>query len=257
MRIRNGSQASRLHVVTDINRLLCGLALVLPLLCSGAPLAFADNGSAPVGDPVLEPSTLRCLGVYWVIRGDDNQNAAVTFDYRKAGTTDWRHGAPLFRVERREKPYLDEGGKPKPPSKVIVPADAWLFAGSLLLLDPDTAYDLKLKLIDPDGGDVEKSLSARTIAEPVAANDAPIRHVRPGAGGGSGTEADPFRASRRPEAPPGPGDILLLHAGTYDGPLRTSKIAASRASRSSGAARGRRGGPRRQKPGRQTCRFGG
>ena len=28
----------------------------------------------PLADPVLEPATLRSLGVYWVIQGDDNQN---------------------------------------------------------------------------------------------------------------------------------------------------------------------------------------
>ncbi|HET6251054.1 MAG TPA: right-handed parallel beta-helix repeat-containing protein [Tepidisphaeraceae bacterium] len=179
--------------------------------------AFAQNASTPVGDPVLEPPTLRCLGVYWVIRGDDNQNAHVEFDYRKSGTTDWRSGPPLFRVERRSKPYLDEGGQPKPPSQVKIPADGWLFAGSLLLLDPDTAYDLRLKLIDPDGGSLEKLLQAHTIAEPKAPADAPQRHVIPGDGGGSGTVADPFKGLNAAQKAARPGDIFLLHAGTYNG----------------------------------------
>jgi hypothetical protein len=187
------------------------------LLLIPAQAALAGNASAPLGDPVQEPPTLRSLGVYWAIQGDDNQNAVVEFSYRKTGTTDWHQGAPLFRVERRTKPYLDESGEPKPPSKVQIPADGWLFAGSLLMLDPDTAYDLKLKLKDPDGGDVEKLFAGRTIGEPVAPANAPTFHVVPGKGGGSGTAADPFKGLVAAQKSAKPGDIFLVHAGVYPG----------------------------------------
>lgn len=188
-----------------------------------ATRAFGVDASVPLGDPVLEPPTLRSLGVYWIIQGDDNQNARVEFDYRKTGTAEWRQGPPLFRVERRNKPYLDEGGKPKEPSKVQVPLDGWLFAGSLLLLDPDTAYELRLKLIDPDGGGTERLLQARTIGEPLAASDAPIRHVIPGDGGGSGTRADPFKGLASAQKAARPGDVFLLHAGSYEGTFTIDK----------------------------------
>ena len=84
------------------------------LICTTAAttVARAGNESLPLGDPVLDPPTLRCLGVYWLIRGDDNQNARVEFDYRRTGADAWRQGPPLFRVERRAEPYLDEEGKP-------------------------------------------------------------------------------------------------------------------------------------------------
>src|SRR5690242_19977760 len=60
-----------------------------------APLALADNASAPIGEPVLEHPTLHCLGVYWIVRGDDNRNAAISVDYRKSGGQVWQKAMPL------------------------------------------------------------------------------------------------------------------------------------------------------------------
>src|SRR6185437_10705541 len=107
-------------------RIPCTPTIVISLLvvfCASTP-CYSDNASTPLGDPVLELPTLRCLGVYWVIRGDENQNARVEFHYRKTGGADWREGPPLFRVERRKTPYIDQGGNPRT-SKVQVPDDAW------------------------------------------------------------------------------------------------------------------------------------
>ncbi|HEX4793221.1 MAG TPA: right-handed parallel beta-helix repeat-containing protein [Humisphaera sp.] len=185
-----------------------------------ARIALAGDAAAPIGDPVLEPPTLRCLGAYWLIRGDDNQNAQIQFDYRKLGADSWKKGPPLFRVERRTTPYLDQGGKPRPPSVVQIPSDGSLFAGSLLLLEPDTEYEMRLRLIDPDGGNAEKLLRSRTIAEPLAPADAIVCHVVPGAGGGSGTSSDPFRGIDAAQKSARPGDLFLLHGGTYAGMIR-------------------------------------
>ncbi len=211
------SASGRLSVIGGI--------LALFACAIGVPAARAANASAPIGDPVLDPPTLRCLGVYWLIRGDDNQNARVEFDYRKGSTDAWRQGPPLFRVERRTEPYLDEGGKPKK-LQVEAPPDGWLFAGSLLMLEPGTAYELRLKLIDPDGGSMEKRLKASTLAEPKAAADAPVRHVIPdrsGEWGGTGTAADPFRGLHIAQKSAQPGDIMLLHAGVYSGTFTIEK----------------------------------
>ena len=63
----------------------------LPLLCTlcfavlaGGSTATASNLSRPLGEPRLERPTLRSLGVYWIIRGDDNQNGFIALEYRKA-----------------------------------------------------------------------------------------------------------------------------------------------------------------------------
>jgi len=108
----------------------------------------------------MERPTLRSLGVYWIVQGDDNQNASIRMEYRKEGSSTWRVGAPLFRVERRA--HLAE----KNGSRLEVSDDGWLFAGSLLLLEPGTAYELKLTFKDPDGGAVTRMLKSRTRSEP-------------------------------------------------------------------------------------------
>jgi hypothetical protein len=130
------------------------------------------------GDPVLDPPTDRSLGVSWIVKGDANRNSKIEVDYRKAGAPAWKKGPPLFRAEK---------GFPKDL------ADGWLFAGSLLLLEPRTDYEIRLKLSDPDGGAAEKTLKGATIAEPELAPGVPARHVVPGEGGGTGTAADPYK----------------------------------------------------------------
>lgn len=181
-----------------------------------AGLALAGNDAAPAGEPVLERPTLRSLGAYWVIKGDDNKNAAIQLEYRKASDQDWRRGADLFRVEKGAH-YGKEYG-----SLLELSEDVWLFAGSALLLEPDTSYQLRLTFKDPDGGESVKTLSSRTVKEPVAP-EGPVYHVIPGAGGGTGTQADPFRGIKAAHANAKPGDTFLLHAGVYEGPVVLSR----------------------------------
>jgi hypothetical protein len=156
-----------------------------------ALLIALQAASAPE-EPVLDPPTLHCLGAYWIIRGDANRNAKVEVAVRKAGG-EWTKAMPFLRVERGA-------------SHLKVADDAWLFAGSVVDLHPDTPYELRLTLVDPDGGGVEKVLAARTIAEPVAPKDLTEVHVRPG--------KDALRDAQR-EAKP--GTLVLLHAGVYEG----------------------------------------
>ncbi len=179
------------------------LALLLALL---PPLG--DDAAAPQGEPALDPPTLRSLGVSWVVKGDANRNAKVAVEVRKAGAPAWKSGPPLFRVEKGFPKELPEG---------------WLFAGSLVLLEPATTYEIRLKLSDPDGGSVEKTLKASTIAEPAAPASAPLRHVVPGTGGGTGTAADPFKGLAEAESRARPGDIFLLHVGAYPGVFAVKK----------------------------------
>jgi hypothetical protein len=190
--------------------------LIVCLLMSTLALG-AENASKSLGEPVLETPTLRCLGVYWLIEGDDNRNASVEFHYKKHNETEWMRGPNLFRVERLpEDHFKDDKGKPRV-FTVMAPRNGWLFAGSIFLLDPDTAYDLKLNLVDPDGGSAEKSLTAHTIGEPIAPQNMPQLHVVPGSGGGTGTASDPFKGLEVALKVVKPGDLVLLHAGRYTG----------------------------------------
>ena len=188
------------------------------ILISGA-LSLRIQAAAPVGEPQLDRPTLHSLGVYWIIRDDPGRTASVQLEYRKAGTTAWRRGFPLFRVERRA--HLRE----KLVSRIDVPDDGWLFAGSALSLDPATAYELKLTLVDSQARMTAKRgatgstrvLRAQTRAEPRNPAAARRRHVVPGSGGGRGTEADPFRGLAAAHSASAPGDLFLLHKGVYAG----------------------------------------
>jgi len=198
------------------HKLVPVLAILFLTGLTSAP-APAENASKPLGEPVLEVPTLHCLGAYWVISGDDNKNAKVEVQYRKSGTQDWLKAMDLFRVEKGANKLEKAEGKLK------VPQDAWLFAGSVVLLAPDTEYELKLKFSDPDGGEAEKLLKSRTIAEPAAPKDMRELHVVPGEGGGTGTQADPFKGLAAAQAQAKPGDLFLVHAGVYEGTFTIEK----------------------------------
>lgn len=182
----------------------------------------AENAAQPGEGPQLDPATLHSLGAWWIVKGDDNANAAVTCHFRKAGAQEWREGLPLFRVEKG----MHLGRKNDNKTLTKVPDDAWLFAGSLLLLEPDTAYEWKLALKDPDGGEQEQILRARTIAEPRAPADLKIIYVAPGAGGGSGTSEDPYKGLAAAQEAAHPGTLLLLNSGVYEGKFEVAKSGA-------------------------------
>src|SRR5215813_2817491 len=107
-------------------------------------LTSALRGASGVqaGRFIVEPSTLICLGFEWEISGDDNRNAAVEVLYRRVGDAGWKQAQPLLRMggERvfRAAEHLD----------YTVPDR---FAGSILDLEPDTAYEVRLTMKDPDG----------------------------------------------------------------------------------------------------------
>jgi len=183
----------------------------------------AVSPSEPIGEPVIEPATLHSLGVYWIVRGDDNQNAKIEVRYRLANVEEdenrWKPAPNLFRVEKG----ASIGQRFR--SKLKVAPDVWLFAGSVLLLKPDTAYELKLSLTDPDNDEsTGKTLKARTIAEPKIDNNRQTEyHVVPGNGGGSGRTNDPCKGLQAAQANAKPGDTFLLHKGVYAGTFLVNK----------------------------------
>ncbi len=146
-------------------------------------------------------TTLQCRGSAW-------RSA-------RPGAAPGARALPSFRVERRAKPYLDQGGAVRAPSLVAIPPGGELFAGSAVMLEPNTAYEIKLSLHDPDGGAAEKILAGHTIGEPQPPADAPQWHVVPGEGGGKGTREAPYQGLMAAPEAARPGDRFLLHAGTY------------------------------------------
>src|SRR5918993_4673512 len=113
------------------------LIATLALLLLTSPSLRADNAIV-AGEFIVEPPTLICLGFEWAISGDDNRNATVDVSYRRVGDTQWRDALPLLRM----------GGEKIFRAPYTVPDR---FAGSILDLEPDTAYEVRLTMKDPDG----------------------------------------------------------------------------------------------------------
>ena len=177
---------------------------------SAAPAAFTQVA--------VESPTFHCIGVRCHVAGDTNADAKVALSYRKSGNGAWRRALDLFRVETAALHNVDA----PPPGEV-------LFAGSVFFLEPDTAYELQLTLRKPGEKDVTRTLKATTWTEPIAPKPRRVLHVVPGKGGGTGSEADPFKGITLANAVAAPGDLILLHKGVYTGPFVLTKSGTSTA----------------------------
>ena len=178
--------------------LLCGGLAAPPCAPAGASPPFAPA----VSESVLVQPTFACTGIQWFISGDPDRDAFATVEFREAGSGTWLPVQPLARVAT---PVLD--------SECLIRDD--LLAGSVFGLEPGTPYEIRLRLVDPDGTDttIVRPFSTRAPLDAFAPRR--VRHVVPGAGGGSGTPSDPFRGVASADAAASPGDLFLLHAGVY------------------------------------------
>jgi hypothetical protein len=201
----------------------------------------AQSGTAS-GDFVTEPPTLRSLGFEWRITGDENRNAKVEVSYRKAGEQGWRQALPLMRLQNEQI-----GVAPAPSAAAAIAAAeastfprypvfkytaANMFAGSILNLQPDTEYECRFTLSDPDGvtGAKEKTVTVRTRKEPVPAEGGHVYNVYPV--GWDGPKQEPaftglmaayymgaahfdYENAYPPRVQP--GDVILIHKGVYIG----------------------------------------
>ena len=198
------------------------LALALPSLAQPAAHTIHTPhlmNAVKAGELVIDPPTLINLGFEWVIQGDNNRNAKVDVSYRRKGDHAWKTGMQLLRLQH-ERVYQGEGV-----FNVEMPN---MFAGSILDLEENTAYEVKLTLSDPDGGGDTRMVTVKTRAEPMPATTGHVYHVysrdwkgpkEPGSfndlmcaynyycGGGD------TQTGGRPRVKA--GDIILVHAGTY------------------------------------------
>jgi len=215
---------------------LLGAALMLAVM-SGAP-ARAENQTTS-GKLVIDAPTLTAIGVEWKITGDDNRNAAVEVSYRRKGEQAWRKALPLLRIHHEvinshEPPFRPVDPTPANPNGER--ENPWhydtgnMFAGSVLNLQPDTDYECRYQLSDPDGvgGDKEKIITVHTRKEPQPAAGGRVFHVYPIGFKGQmqqpsfiglmraynmGSSASDHDHTFPPRVKP--GDTILVHAGTY------------------------------------------
>ena len=92
-----------------------------------------------------------------------------------------------------------------------------MLAGSVLFLNPGTAYQVRLTFADPDGGSDQQTVTVSTRPLPVMPTFGRTFHVVPGSGGGDGSWANPFRGTASAEMVAQPGDTFLVHGGNYGG----------------------------------------
>ena len=228
------------------------VALLAMVLLPGCT-AFAASG-VKSQQVAMEAPTVHCLGARWYVSGDDNGNASVRVEYRVKGGKAWREAMPMFRVGDGPD---DQSGEKRLESGA---ADKWpfalgnFFAGSVFDLKPDTAYEIRMTLSDPDGGKSVETRTARTKRIPVAPKPRRVLHVVPGDGGGKGTKDDPFRGLAAANATARPGDMILVHAGVYPATFELTKSGTAEApivwrgagdgeAVIDGAGRGENGGP--------------
>jgi hypothetical protein len=80
------------------------------------------------------------LGVYFFYQGDDNDNSTCHIEYRKMGEIEWK---ATWRL------HVDRALKQ--------------FHGSLGGLEPETAYEIRLNILDEDGARDTKELKLKTL----------------------------------------------------------------------------------------------
>lgn len=194
--------------------------------CPVEPVRATRSGgvdaTTSVDFTVLRP-TLTALAFDWRITGDENRNARVDVVYRKQGESEWREALPLHRLHNEEVNITGA-----PPLQYVVPN---MFSGSIFDLEPDTAYEVRATLSDPDGvqGEAVRTLTARTRPEPMPAEGGDVYHVYPF--GYTGEREEPsfyglmqayylegwrhadwsYVSAPRVQ----PGDVILVHAGVY------------------------------------------
>ena len=194
--------------------------LLVSGLAVGGSAAQVDN-AVTAGQFIVEPATLINLGFEWAITGDTNRNATVDVAYRKTGDTAWSEALPLLRM----------GGERIFRAPYTVPDR---FAGSVLDLTPDTSYEVRLTMKDPDGvrGQAVQTPTVRTRAEPKTPTGGRTLHVYPLTWKGAKQEPN-FTGLMAAYAGAGtgdwnvvyqsmvqPGDVILVHAGLYKGDRR-------------------------------------
>ena len=153
-------------------------------------LSGTAPGSATVPGAVTTPNpTLNSISIEWEISGDTDNNGVVSVRYRRSGDTAWNQAMPLRRV-------------PSGASQNRVMKNK--HSGSILDLQPGTAYEIELSLNDPNGGSAVQTVAVNTRPVPVPMAGATVKSVTPA------TFATVAAGAL-------PGDILDLAAGTYTG----------------------------------------
>jgi Protein of unknown function (DUF1565) len=169
---------------------------------ASAPAVRAATSTAVTTGDLNVSATFNSIGIELKFTGDGNANASASVQFKRSTDTAWRAGLPLWRTP-----------------------DA--FYGSLLLLDPGTAYTLRISVSDPDGvsGPAVLTHSITTRAEniPAASTLVPTRFVTStGNDANAGTTASSaWRTLDQAIAAAPAGAVVQVGPGYYHAPTAT------------------------------------
>lgn len=117
------------------------IGLILITLILSFSNLFAGAALTSAGTPKAVP-TFECIGLTIPFSGDDNLNSTCSMQYKKAGSSVWKTGHSLFRCPQKRE-----------------------YRGSIVHLQPNTSYDVRVTCQDPDGGEVVKNCVQKTWNE--------------------------------------------------------------------------------------------
>jgi hypothetical protein len=203
---REGSVEDRSLVCGVLRRLRIRTFVLVVMGCTASAIGMAQSPNATIPGATRTYATFSSIGIEWDISGDANHNATAAVEFRASVSGTWQPALALVRVDYNASNML---------------------AGSILLQNPNTVYEVRLTLNDPDGSPDTRSMVVTTRLLPALPADVRVFHVVPGSGGGDGSSANPFRGIGAAEAVAQPGDKFLLHGGSYGGRIAFRKPGAS------------------------------
>jgi len=164
------------------------------------------GGSSQVLDilssSIILNATFEHLAVHLNIVGDDNNDASCSVEYRLLGESSFSPGAMMMRAS---------------PDLIVDGASLGMnfFAGSAMHLLPNSSYELKISLNDPDGGSQTIYETIQTKRFPSIPESNTVVYVSPGNGGGDGTMGNPYLGIQDAMDNVSSGYTIIVSDGTY------------------------------------------
>jgi hypothetical protein len=170
------------------NRLFWAFFMVLATVWPAA--ALAQNNSTP-GTLQLY-STFEAIGARLPYTGDANGDATARLEWRKVGDATWSQAHTMSKITNSR------------------------WAGSILWLEPNTSYEVRAVINDPDGGGTSASATTTTRLEPSTVPTGQTYWVDThGNDGNDGSSGAPLATLSAAAAKARPGDQIRVRPGIY------------------------------------------
>jgi hypothetical protein len=166
------------------------LTALLWLLTVSPALAAAPNSLNAAG-PVNVYATYHAAGVILPFDGDANENATARVEFRRAADSQWKRALDLARIRGRR------------------------FAGSIFWLSPETRYEARVILEDPDGVDSQPApLPFETASEKLPTGIGRRWYVKAGSNG-DGSSNRPLGRIQQAVDRAQASDVVVIRPGVY------------------------------------------